>query len=235
MSISLPGIARMEAVERTSLPSSKRLLAAAEAERQRLERELQRSLSRAAAAAADLQRAVETGNEVRQRLALLDQLADGATSEDSQRPRAKPRPAPAHATTVRGAQIRRLAVRLLAASPEPEHPIHYARWFDLFTDAGYAIEAREPLANFLTQVTRSPVVVRGAEAGTYALDLDVPRRLREELHDLHVELSRIHHGQQTIDGIVSLRERRNDLTAAIARVERELQEATESLGLELRF
>jgi hypothetical protein len=220
-------------MERASLPSSKRLAAAAEAERQRLERELQRSLSRAASAAAELQKAVEVGNEVRQRLALLDQLAGGTADVSERRSITRPEVSAANAVVVRGAQIRRLAVRLLAGSPEAERPIHYVTWFEQFAESGYAIEARDPLANFLTQVTRSPLVVRATEPGTYALDFDVPRRLREELHNLHVELVNLHHGQQTIEGIVPLREKRNELTSAITRVERELQEATDSLGLDL--
>ena len=48
-----------------------------------------------------------------------------------------------------------------------------------------------------------------------------------------MELVNLHHGQQTIEGIVPLREKRNELTSAITRVERELQEATDSLGLDL--
>jgi hypothetical protein len=221
----------MELVPSSSVPSSQRLVAAAEAERQRLERELRRSLARAAAAADELQKAVETGSEVRQRLALLDQL--GLSSGSGETPQPIPSERVEGATVVKGAQIRKLAVRLLAGSAAPEQPIHYAEWFKRFSEAGYSIAARDPLANFLTQVSRSPVVRRASDSGTYALDLEAPIDLRKDLYALHEELARLHSGQQTIDGIISLRERRNELLVAIARVERELQEATESLGADL--
>jgi hypothetical protein len=214
----------------TSRHSSRRLLAAAEAERNHLERELQRETRRAATAAAELQRAVEAGHEVRQRLVLLEQLT-------GQEPARVPRPsrlevAAPPAGFLRGAQIRLFGVRLLAASPEAHRPIHYTNWFELLQQAGYGIDARDPLATFLTQVSRSPVVVRAGEPGTYLLDREAPLRLAEELGSLHLELSRLHDGQQTIDGVVSIREKRLDLTTKISQVERALHEALNALGLD---
>jgi hypothetical protein len=214
----------------TSRHSSRRLLAAAEAERNHLERELQRETRRAAAAAAELQRAVEAGHDVRQRLVLLEQLT-GREPAKAQRPSRLEVAAPP-AGFLRGAQIRLFGVRLLAASSEGHRPIHYTAWFELLQKAGYGIEARDPLATFLTQVSRSPVVVRGSEPGTYFLDREAPLRLAEELRSLHLELSRLHDGQQTIDGVVSIRERRLDLTTKISQVERALHEALETLGLD---
>ena len=215
----------------TSRPLSRRLLAAAEAEKNHLDRELQRQTRRASAAAAELQRAVEAGHEVRQRLILLEQLTGRDTDEA---PRARSLElAPPPAGFLRGAQIRLFAVRILAGSSQSHRPIHYTDWFELLQDAGYGIEARDPLATFLTQVSRSPVVVRGGDPGTYLLDHKAPLRLAEELRSLHLELSRLHDGQQTIDGVVSIREKRLELTARISQVERALHEALDALGLEL--
>jgi hypothetical protein len=121
-------------------------------------------------------------------------------------------------------------VRLLAGSSRAHRPIHYTDWFALLEDAGYGIEAREPLATFLTQVSRSPVVLRAGEPGTYFLDHEAPQRLAEELRLLHVELARLHQGQQTIDGVISVREKRVDLTTKISQVERAYHEALEALG-----
>jgi len=142
---------------------------------------------------------------------------------------------PEHATEpehgyLRGQEIRRTAVRLLGELRGDQRPIHYAEWFTLLQEAGYGISGRDPSANFLTQVGRSPVVVRSDEPGTYLLDLAAPKRLREQLDTLNTELLALHNGQQTIEEIASARERRNELVAAITRIERALEEALDSLG-----
>jgi hypothetical protein len=59
-----------------------------------------------------------------------------------------------------GARIREVAVLLLASSANPTRPIHYQQWYRLFRDAGYGIDARDPVATFLTQISRSPAVRR---------------------------------------------------------------------------
>jgi hypothetical protein len=133
---------------------------------------------------------------------------------------------------LRGADIRITAVRVLAATENPATPIHYVDWYKLVVDAGYGVAGRDPLASFLTQIGRSPLVGRAGERGLYALDLDAPRRLRERLHALHHELVGLHEGQQTIDEIATVAARRADLTASVVGVERELEEALASLGFE---
>jgi len=57
----------------------------------------------------------------------------------------------------------------------------------------------------------------------YALDLDAVAQLRERPRRLHDELLALHRGQQTIEEIASARERRAELTAESARVERALE------------
>lgn len=210
--------------------SSRRLIAAAEAERIRLERDLARETRRASAAAAELQKAVEAGHEVRQRLVLLAQLTGRGSPTTPRVPALEVAVPPAG--FLRGAQIRLIGVRLLAGSGNAHQPIHYTVWFELLQEAGYGIEARDPLATFLTQVSRSPVVVRTNDPGMYLLDYEAPLRLAEQLRSLHTELSRLHQGQQTIDGVASIRERRVDLTTKISQVERALHEALDALGLE---
>jgi hypothetical protein len=66
----------------------------------------------------------------------------------------------------------------------------------------------------------------------YALDLDVPRRLREQLHVLHQELAGLHEGQQTIEEVATVSSRRADLTSRVVKVEHELEEALASLGFD---
>jgi hypothetical protein len=50
-------------------------------------------------------------------------------------------------------------------------PIHYRDWFKLVLAEGRTIEGKDPLATFLTQITRSPVVLRQPERpGVYRID-----------------------------------------------------------------
>lgn len=226
---------RIAAVE-APLPSS-RLAAAASAERVRLDREARRVEQRAEALTAELQRLVEKREEIRQQVNLLEQLAPGGR-QITPAPRPTVSPVPSSAAQgppngyLQGARIRAVAVRLLAASEHASRPIHYQDWFELLTRAGFGVKANDPLGTFLTQVTRSPVVQRAGGPGLYRLDLDAPRELHDELRRLQDELFQLHGGQQTLEGIASVRERRTELTAQIARVERDLEEAARALGIE---
>jgi hypothetical protein len=50
-------------------------------------------------------------------------------------------------------------------------PIHYRAWYELLLEEGVTATGKDPLATFLTQITRSPVVARVAGAsGIYQLD-----------------------------------------------------------------
>ena len=44
--------------------------------------------------------------------------------------------------------------------------------------AGHEIAGKDPLAVFLTQLSRSPVIRKGTRAGVYELDPTAPQRLR---------------------------------------------------------
>lgn len=222
---------------------SRRLRSAAVAERERLGRDLERADKRIAALRQELVHAEQSAREIRRHLALLAELAHDR-DEDS----AFPVPGQLQSVNgdaarrtdsvasplgyLRGADIRRVAVRILASTPDPSRPIHYTEWYRLVDDAGYGIAGRDPLATFLTQIGRSPIVSRAGERGIYALDLDAPRRLRERLHSLHQELIALHDGQQTFDQIATVRERRAELTSECAHIERALEEATGALGME---
>jgi hypothetical protein len=64
--------------------------------------------------------------------------------------------------------------------------IHYRDWFELVQEDGVEIVGKDPLATFLTQITRSPVVVRvDEEQGVYALD---PHGAYERARDRFREL-----------------------------------------------
>jgi hypothetical protein len=125
-----------------------------------------------------------------------------------------------------------VAVRLLAASEQARQPIHYSEWFAALGRAGFGVAGQDPLATFLTQISRSPVVEKTDGPGVYRLNLDTPHRLHTRLRELQRELSQLHDGQQTLEAVISIRERRAQITSEIARVERELEEAVAALGIE---
>jgi hypothetical protein len=223
------------------LTPSRRLRGAAEAEQARLVRELGRIEHRMGSLREELERLGGVAEGLRAKLALLERLTGGPEPGSLSAP-----PAAAGALEpvaevhteelaaplgyLRGAGIRHAAVRLLAASAEPTQPIHYARWFELVREAGYGVAGTDPLATFLTQISRSPVVRRAREPGMYALELDAVPRLRDRLRRLHDELLALHRGQQTIEEIASVRERRAELAREYGHVERALEEALEVLG-----
>ena len=72
---------------------------------------------------------------------------------------------------LRGQRLREVAVEVLARRRKIGDPIHYRDWFDLLLAEGWAVEGKDPLATFLTQATRSPVVLRQPEQpGVYRID-----------------------------------------------------------------
>ena len=150
---------------------------------------------------------------------------------------AAPGPAPAAGadvaparTPLRGPAIRRAAVEVLLTHPERPEALHYRAWFAALRDAGYTVAGKDPLAVFLTQLSRSPVVRRGTQSGVYALDPGAPRRLRDELDALHAELRGIAATPAATADLTAIRGRRAALTTQITQVEKALEEAEGVLG-----
>ena len=121
--------------------------------------------------------------------------------------------------TLRGPAIRTTAVALLVASGRDA--LHYREWFDLLTQAGHEVAGKDPLAVFLTQITRSPAVRKGARPGEYVLDRGARATLQRRLDDLNQQLATL--PQQTTD-LTELRTRRAQLTADITKLEKALEE-----------
>jgi hypothetical protein len=130
---------------------------------------------------------------------------------------------------ISGRQIRALAVPLLMRERR-NAPIHYREWFALLSDQGYRVAGKRPDAVFLNQVSRSPLVRATTRSGYYELDLDIVDALREELRRQQSELSglisRVPTGAQDFE---RHRLRQRQLNTAIARTERELDEAMSAL------
>lgn len=72
---------------------------------------------------------------------------------------------------LQGQRLREEATRILLDRRGLGTAIHYREWFELVEEDGVEVVGKDPLATFLTQITRSPVVVRvDEERGVYALD-----------------------------------------------------------------
>lgn len=91
---------------------------------------------------------------------------------------------------------------------------------------------KDPLATFLTQVGRSPVVRRSTTAGMYLLDYEFVSRARQRLALLASELSATQDlpPSATVEQIGAARERRAQLMGEVHETERRLHEALRSLG-----
>ena len=156
---------------------SARLVRAVAAERSELERHRARMTTEAAELRAALARIEHGLAEIDERCDLLDRLAASADAPNGdvaarRRRRAAPRGAarPRDPRTRRSTSCSRAAaMRCTTGAGSSSSPT-----------AGHAIAGKDPLAVFLTQITRSPVVQRGADAGVYALDRHAPREARAD-------------------------------------------------------
>jgi hypothetical protein len=218
---------------------SRRMQAAAAAERERVERELVRLGARERELAAELARVQDARAELEHHRHALNQFTDedalartAGKADRRLRALADVSSSPvAGATVLRGALIRETAVRVLAASSPPDAPVHYRDWFQLLIAQGYVPAGKDSLATFLTQIGRSPVVQRTTTAGMYALDPEFPRRARKRLSQLADALNEVQELTPTagVEDMAGARERRNRLTVEIRETERQLEEAVRSL------
>jgi hypothetical protein len=224
---------------RETYAPSRRMQSAAAAERSRIERELARLDARRAELARELAAVDEGREELQDQLRVLDRFVHTFEDDGSPgSPRLSVVPEPANgssggdAKVLRGARIRETAVRVLAGTPEARGPVHYRTWFELFTNAGFLAAGKDPLATFLTQVSRSPVVERTSSGGVYQLDFAFPRRARERLAELRAQLQEAQAlaADAGVEDIAAARERRAELTTELAASERALEEALRSLG-----
>jgi len=225
-----------------TLTPSSRLLRAADAERVELDRHRERLLAAREQLRAELARIDAGLAEVDDRRRLLDRLApapvDARSSEGTGDDEPSDGPVALHqelsgalgaAERLRGTPIRETAVRLLLERRDGVEVIHYRDWFELVIGVGYAIAGKDPLAVFLTQISRSPVVRRGTQAGVYEIDRGALRRLRDRLGQLHEELRELSASKQTSSDLAAIRARRRELTAEIGQVEKALEEASRLL------
>jgi hypothetical protein len=203
------------------IPRSRRFEKAARAERDRLARRRSQIFKKRQ----DLQSKVDQLDEeleaVDQEINRLDELAGGGGSVVTIREADS-----SQAGVLNGAAIRTLAVPLLLRE-QGTAPIHYRAWLELLTREGYAVAGKRPEAVFLNQVARSPLVRGTTKAGYYEIDLDVIDLLREKLRMQKFDLAESMREAPTEIGEAfdQHRDRQRELNTAIARTERELDEA----------
>jgi hypothetical protein len=132
---------------------------------------------------------------------------------------------------LRGQRLREAAVELMARLRRIGQPIHYREWFELLVAEGYSVEGKDPLASFLTQVTRSPVVLRDREPGVYRVDPDAGseatlRELEEAQRALSTIRERLTAAQERADegAIADLRPRLAEAERRAAAADRALSE-----------
>jgi hypothetical protein len=215
-----------------STPSpSARLLRAAAAEREDLARHRDRLVSAREQLREELARIDASLHELDERARLLDRLAG---SQPYARGDAQPTtggrvPAPA-APRLRGPAIRRAAVEALLALPERPEALHYRDWYAALRDAGFEVAGKDPLAVFLTQISRSPVIRKSTQPGVYELDTAAGNRLRDRLDRLHEDLRALSATPSAATDLAAVRSRRAQIHAEIGHVEKALVEAEELLG-----
>lgn len=214
----------------TPTPSS-RLLRAADAERADLRRHRDKLLQTRESLRSELERIEASLEAVRERESLLDRLtgpeAPSAPPVVASRASAasnEPR------ELLRGPSIRRKAVEVLLRQPERPEALHYREWFELVGQAGFEVAGKDPLAVFLTQLSRSPVVRRSTQSGVYELDRTAAVRLRQQLARLHDDLRGLASKPTEATDLSAMRSRRQELTGEIGRVEKAIQEAEEVLS-----
>jgi hypothetical protein len=215
----------------TPSPSA-RLLRAAAAERQELARHRDRLLSARDGLREELDRIDSSLRELDERALLLDRLVRPPATADGDEPPAAAGDGVARRAAVRlsGPAIRRAAVATLLALPERPEAMHYRDWYEAVRAAGFEVAGKDPLAVFLTQISRSPVIRRSTQAGVYELDSAAAHRLRDRLDRLHEDLRALAATPSAATDLAAVRSRRAQIHAEIGQVERALVEAEELLG-----
>jgi hypothetical protein len=203
------------------IPRSRRFAKAARAERDRLAHRRSQIFKKRQSLQSKVDQLDEELEAVDQEINRLGELAGGGDGVVTVREADS-----SQAGALSGAAIRTLAVPLLLRE-QGTAPIHYRAWLDLLTREGYAVAGKRPEAVFLNQVVRSPLVRATTKAGYYEIDLDVIDLLRAKLRTQKLDLAEFMRGAPTEIGELfdQHRERQRELNTAIARTERELDEA----------
>ena len=233
-------VERLHPMRRPALKPSRRLLAAAAAERDTLRRQrddlidrrqqLQREIAQIDVELAALEGHDDLLGRLGGGLDAGEGAADAAGSSATVQ-QTDGGSSEAH-RVLRGPAIRQVAVQVLLADPRRPEALHYREWFALVQQAGYTIAGKDPLAVFLTQLSRSPVVRRGTQSGVYEIDLAAGDRLRHQLDDRQHQLRNLTAHAAASANLGEVRARRTGLTQEIDKLEKALQEAEAVLSVQ---
>ncbi|MGH2882674.1 MAG: hypothetical protein ACRDPA_08270 [Solirubrobacteraceae bacterium] len=214
-----------------SLPNpSSRLLRAAQAEQADLIRHRQRLGDERSRLLDELRQLDQALAATDRRLEVIAELAGGpleAAAHDRE-------PVPGGVDTaseaelravLRGPAVREAVVHVLLEQPEPIEALHYRRWYELLVEAGFEVAGKDPLAVFLTQLSRSPLVRKASAPGVYEVDRQAPLRIRQWLERLQAELREVTVAAPGPIELGAVRARRHELDVAISQQERALEEA----------
>jgi len=207
------------------LAPSSTLRRAAQRERERLERARSRIHAKRETLREELARLDTELDALKNRERLLGELVDEPQSAqcragDSDAPIASP------STVLKGAAIRERAAQRYYLTHGAGKALHYRHWFELLIAEGAEIAGKDPVATFLTNLNRSPVVMRGPEPATYAIDAEAPARLRAELAERQAELRDLTEViARQVTPTKDLRDHRARLTSDIRRLEGSIGEA----------
>lgn len=128
-------------------------------------------------------------------------------------------------SVLRGPAVREAAIRVLLDQPDPIEALHYRRWYELLVEAGFEVAGKDPLAVFLTQLSRSPLVRKASAPGVYEVDRQAPLGIRQRLERLQAELREVTVATPGPIELGAVRARRHELDVAISQQERALEEA----------
>jgi hypothetical protein len=224
-------VERLSPMKRRPAQPSKRLLAAAAAERAGIERERRQLLEHRQALNAQIGELDAQLAELDERTLLIDRLSGAGAGSDTETT-AVQHAARDDRIVLRGPAIRQTAVKLLLDDPQHPQALHYRDWFALMERDGYAVAGKDPLAVFLTQISRSPVVRRSTQSGVYELNLDAVRWLRHRLSEHQRQLRTLTTAPASATDLSRVRIQRTALTQEIDKIEKALEEAEHTLGPE---
>jgi chromosome segregation ATPase len=215
-------------MKRSPTQPSRRLLAAAAAERAEIQKQREALAARRHALQAQIDDLDAEIAELEERTVLLDRLAGAAEPSDDTITE-KTATAPTDKIVLRGPAIRRAAAGVLLSDARRLRAMHYRDWFAMLEQNGYTVAGKDPVAVFLTQLSRSPVIHRGTQSGIYEINLDAVDQLTRQLDNRQRELRALTSAADTAD-LTSIRARRTSLTREIDKLEKALTEARSTLG-----
>lgn len=209
------------------LAPSSTLRRAAQRERERLERARSRIRAKRETLREELSRLDSELDALQDRERLLVELVDEPRAEAPDAGEVSA----ARGEVLKGAAIRERAARRYFLTHGAGKALHYRHWFELLVAEGVEIAGKDPMATFLTNLNRSPVVARGSEPASYAIDAEAPDRLRAELAERQAELRDLAEViTRQVTPTEDLREHRAQLTSDIRRLEGHIGEAERVLA-----